>query len=50
MRNSPPHGVLVAPKPEPVEGHPDHRASDTVVHQARGDVGVVVLHPDQRAP
>ena len=43
-------GVLVAPEPEPVERHSDDRSRNTVVHQAGGDVGVVVLHPDEPRP
>ncbi len=39
--------VLIAAEPEAVEGHSNRRARNTVIHQARGDVGVVVLHPDE---
>ena len=33
---------------EPVEGEPEHRSRATVVDHARRDVGVVVLHRDER--
>ncbi len=40
-------GVLVAPEAQAVEGDSDHWPGDAVVDEARGDVGVVVLHPDE---
>ena len=43
-------GVLVAAQAQAVEGHPDDRSRNTVIHQTRGDVGVVVLHPDEARP
>ena len=38
----------VGPVAETVEGEPEHRFGATVLHHARGDVGVVVLHRHDR--
>ena len=48
------HQELAAPEravgavAEPVEGEPEHRFGAAVLHHARGDVGVVVLHGHER--